>query len=120
MKTCARLKDSDAYLPCAARAGDQEAQYQLGLKEYNSGNTKEAIKWLDRAAIVRYASAPIITKNEFNNSTIILSEKTGIVRLGHVGAQILLAEIYQKGLGVKPVPAKAERYLKMNENITMN
>lgn len=118
MTTCNTLKGTSEYIPCASRAGDKDAQYQMGLNYHNSGDTKNALKWLKEAARVKYNTASIPTKNPFNNNnTNIVRMKTGVEKAGHNGAQMLLAEIYEKGLGVKVNKKRAEYYRNINNNI---
>ena len=98
---CSKLQDNpSAFQQCQAKNGDDEAQYQLGRQAYENGDIKTALKWLRKAA--HDTQETMIT---FDKEGRVRSNITGKVIRGHYDARMLLAHIYENGIGV-PVNVK--------------
>ena len=106
---CNKLTGTEEYSECLASNGVQDAQFEMGLKEFSDGNTEEAIEWLRRASKKRYETSPVFKSSGSDGDFTVMSERTGAYSLGHKEAQLLLVEIYERGLGVE-VNQKAVDY----------
>lgn len=112
---CNKLSsDPSAYRKCTASQGSQQSQYELGLAAFNQQDYKTTIKWLKLAAATKSGRTPIYMPavgSQKYGSVMMLD--TGAASAGHRAAQVLLADMYDKGLGVKANPDRAEKYRKM-------
>lgn len=115
VKDCTKLsQDPAAYRQCQASQGNVTAQYELGLQAYETKDYKVALKWLKLASSSSSGRTPIYMPPVGGQQygTVMMMD-TGQATAGHAKAQILLAEMYEKGLGVKADPERAEEYRKM-------
>ena len=80
----------------------------MGLEAFNSGDIDTALKWLNRAAQSRPHSFPVYIPS--GNSGFYMPVKTSNGTSGNVSAQLLLAKIYEEGLGVEVDEKKAQKY----------
>lgn len=107
---------SDEYRQCKAKQGHQQYQYELGLAAYTAKDYKGAIKWLKQAATPRSGRTaiymPAVGSQKYG--TVMMMD-TGQAAAGHPGALMLLAEIYDKGLGVDKNPKLVEKYRKKTQ-----
>lgn len=95
MKSCTKLIGTSEYLSCAASAGDQESQFQLGIQYYDAGDISSAIKWLEYAAKVTHEKRLVYVEQGEGNFTM-RDERTGNIIAGHTGAQRLLKKISEE------------------------
>lgn len=107
--------DRDAYVNCIALQGDAGAQYELGLAAYEEKDYNTAISWFKKAAErrlegqdVNYASP--ITPQKYTSE---YRKQVREMLPGHRGAQRMLADMYEQGLGVAPDPEQAQKYRDM-------
>ncbi|WP_321391357.1 hypothetical protein [Emcibacter sp.] len=113
---CSKLTgDFQKYRECQAKNGNREAQYNIGREAFVAGDYKTALKWLKIAATPNpgftYIYIPPVGSQKYGTTQRI---DTHDAHPGHSGAQSLLAEIYEKGLGVKKDSKKSEKYRKMS------
>ncbi|WP_417318116.1 tetratricopeptide repeat protein [Emcibacter sp.] len=111
---CSKVRDDfEKFRECRAKNGDREAQYNIGREAFVDEDYKTALKWLKIAAEPNsgytYIYIPPVGSQKYGTTKRV---DTHDAHPGHSGAQTLLAEIYEKGLGVKPDPKKAEKYRK--------
>lgn len=108
---CSRITDNpSAFQECQAKNGNQEAQYKMGLAAFNDGKTKTAIKWLKKAAKDTHETIIGFRDTDNEGGFIVTQKRTGNVTRGHYKARMLLAHIYENGIGVEVDKKKAERY----------
>lgn len=115
------LDDRNAYRLCTANQGSKTSQYELGFAAFETQDYPTALKWLKRAAMVRapqnYADLGPLDDRPFGNqrlgSTIPRPNSPSLP--GHVGAQSLLAHMYQQGIGVKVDLSRAKFYKDLNK-----
>lgn len=100
--------DKDAYRNCMAVQGDINSQHDMGMIAFEAKDYETAIHWFKRASKPKngrnmpdYASPAGIDKY----SPMYARQNFPMVP-GHRGAQRMLVEIYEKGIGV-PVNEKA-------------
>ncbi|MCC3860982.1 hypothetical protein [Pseudemcibacter aquimaris] len=113
--------DRDAYRNCIAIQGDQAAQYELGLAAFENREYATAISWFKRAADnkpvgsnTNYAASQPLTDPRTSPRYAPEFTKTEVKMLpGHRGAQRMLVDIYEKGLGVTADPEQAQKYRDM-------
>jgi len=118
VKDCTRLSgDRESYRACTASQGNQQAQYELGLAAYGQGDYKVALKWLKLAATPNSGRTAVYMPpvGGATYGTVMMMD-TGQATAGHGQAQALLAEMYDKGLGVKKDTKQADRYRGMANN----
>jgi len=115
IKDCAKLSgDDEAYQQCLASRGNQQAQYELGLVAYEGKDYKTSLKWLKLAASQHSGRTAVYTPPVGGQKygTVMMMD-SGPATAGHAGAQSLLADIYDRGLGVKADREKAQNYRDM-------
>ena len=115
MPDCSKLTgDFERYRECQAKNGDREAQYNIGREAFAGGDYKTALKWLKMAARPNpgftYIYVPPVGSQKYGTTKRI---ETHDAHPGHSGAQFLLAEMYQQGLGIERNLKTAEKYRKM-------
>ena len=109
LETCSKLDETSDYHVSAARAGDRESQYQLGVQCFEAGDTSKAIKWLEYAAKDTHETDLVFVEGG-NGDFTMRNDRTGVIISGHREAKLLLADIYEKGLGVEVDLNKAKKY----------
>lgn len=115
---CSKVSyDPEAYRKCIASQGNSQAQYELGLLAYGREDYKAALKWLRMAAAPSSGRTPIYMPPVGGQKygTVMMMD-TGKATAGHGKAQSLLAEIYDKGLGVEMDKKQADHYREMAGN----
>ena len=118
---CEKYADTDEYYLYLAELGSEQAQYKLGLAAHEVGDMDEAIKWLERAAEPASGrSAAYLPPVGGRSYGSVLSYDTGRASDGHRDAQLLLARIYQDGLGVEKDLKKTEQYEKLAAKMRSN
>ena len=118
IKDCTKLSgDRGAYRECTASQGNTKAQYELGVQAFEAKEYKNALKWLKLAATPNSGRMPIYMPPVGGQKygTVMMMD-SGQATQGHRAAQLLLAEIYEKGLGVDTDVQKANRYREMAGN----
>ncbi len=117
---CSTLTGTAEYDECLASQGNKHKQYELGLAAYEAGDVDTAIKWLEMAA------EPIESDNmvymppvggQSYGTVMRLPEQKGMP--GHIGAQKLLARIYDEGIGVEKNERKAAHYRNMSLGVEL-
>ncbi|MDG1857584.1 MAG: hypothetical protein P8I94_00690 [Emcibacteraceae bacterium] len=100
--------DKDAYRNCMAVQGDANSQYDMGMIAFEQKDYETAIAWFKRASRPKnvrnmpdYASPAGIDKY-----SPMYARKEFPMVPGHRGAQRMLVEIYENGIGV-PVNEKS-------------
>lgn len=111
--------DPEAYRQCSASQGDSQAQYELGLEAYEQQDYKTALKWLKLAAASDSGRTAVYMPPAGGQKygTVMMMD-TGQGTAGHSGAQRLLADMYDRGLGVRADHDLARRYRDMAGKVT--
>lgn len=109
---CGKLGDKpDEYRTCRANQGDKQSQYERGLIYYEKADYKNALKWLKLAAsAVSGKTAIYMPPVGGQKYGTVMNMDSGMASSGHNGAKRLLANMYERGLGVKPDPEEAEKW----------
>ncbi len=120
---CATFRNCDSFTDdpiaqryCLADQGDEEAQYNIAVDTMELGDTKNAIKWLEKAAEPKSDRIPDFIPTGNNGDVRIQMYERGPKTPGHKKAQLLLGKIYEEGLGVDVDINKAKKYRKMAGN----
>lgn len=112
---CTKLSgDPLAYRQCIASQGNTNAQYELGVRAFEEQDYPAALKWLKLAAAPNSGRTAVYMPPVGGQAygTVMMMD-SGLATAGHAGAQSLLAQIYDGGLGVKANPEKADHYRAM-------
>lgn len=101
-----------SYKQCKAEQGDQLYQYDLGLEAYKNGDYSLAIKWLEKAAEFRSGRNFIYVPYSGDAALGNRARQEGKVNhsYGLPSAQLLLADMYERGTGVDIDLEKAKAY----------
>jgi TPR repeat protein len=101
-----------SYKECKAEQGDQLYQYDLGLEAYKNGDYSLAIKWLEKAAEFRSGRNFIYVPSSGDVALGSMARQEGKVNhsYGLPSAQLLLADMYERGTGVDIDIEKAKSY----------
>ncbi|MDG1438559.1 MAG: hypothetical protein P8P98_06230 [Emcibacteraceae bacterium] len=116
MTNCSTLTDDrNAYRNCMAVQGDIVSQYDMGMIAFEAKDYETAIHWFKRASKPKngrnmpdYASPAGIDKY-----SPMYARKEFPMVPGHRGAQRMLVEIYEKGIGVTADEKTAAMYRDM-------
>jgi TPR repeat protein len=107
--------DRDAYLKCMAVQGDAKSQFDMGLAAYEALDYDAAISWFKRAAMPKNNSSipDYATSQESDKYTPLFARDEKPMSSGHSGAQRMLIDIYQIGIGVAVNETEAAKYRAM-------
>jgi uncharacterized protein Smg (DUF494 family) len=96
--------DPTAFRQCSASQGNQQAQYELGLEAFNSGDIDTALKWLNRAAQSRPHSFPVYIPS--GNSGFYMPVKTSNGTSENEALNYCLLKFMKKDLVLKLMKRK--------------